>query len=134
MGGQVDDMVMMGWGVAGRPTAAFVVVLVAMGAAAVVRVVRARHEGKAGDGCAAPHALSVSRRLLAGKVVILTGGASGIGMATALTMATHGAKVLVMDIRTAPLEGGATLETQWRQSQANKVEREREREYLSRPT
>jgi NAD(P)-dependent dehydrogenase (short-subunit alcohol dehydrogenase family) len=45
--------------------------------------------------------------LLKGRVAVVTGGASGIGRATAITIAKHGAKaVVVADIRSEPREGG----------------------------
>jgi NAD(P)-dependent dehydrogenase (short-subunit alcohol dehydrogenase family) len=45
--------------------------------------------------------------LLAGKVVVVTGGSSGLGRATAIAAAQHGAKaVLVADLIENPREGG----------------------------
>lgn len=45
--------------------------------------------------------------LLAGKVVVVTGAASGIGRAIAIATARHGAKaVVVSDVTEAPREGG----------------------------
>jgi glucose 1-dehydrogenase len=44
--------------------------------------------------------------LLDGKVSIVTGAASGIGRAIALTFATEGATVVVADLREDPIEGG----------------------------
>jgi glucose 1-dehydrogenase len=44
--------------------------------------------------------------LLAGSVAVVTGASSGIGRAIALTYATEGAKVVLADVTTAPLEGG----------------------------
>ncbi|MBD9434778.1 SDR family oxidoreductase [Pseudoxanthomonas sp. PXM03] len=47
--------------------------------------------------------------LLAGKVVVVTGAASGIGRAIAVGVAQHGAKaVVVSDLVEAPREGGPT--------------------------
>jgi NAD(P)-dependent dehydrogenase (short-subunit alcohol dehydrogenase family) len=45
-------------------------------------------------------------RLLDGKVVVITGGASGIGRATALRCAAEGASVVVGDRLSEPREGG----------------------------
>jgi NAD(P)-dependent dehydrogenase (short-subunit alcohol dehydrogenase family) len=44
--------------------------------------------------------------LLAGDTAVVTGGSSGIGRATALRFAEHGADVVVADLREAPREGG----------------------------
>jgi L-rhamnose 1-dehydrogenase len=51
-------------------------------------------------------------KLLGGKVVAVTGGASGIGRAICIAAARHGAKaVVVADLRSDPAEGGpATVE------------------------
>lgn len=50
--------------------------------------------------------------LLQGKVVVVTGGSSGIGRATALTCARHGAAAVVLgDLGESPREGGETTET-----------------------
>ncbi len=47
--------------------------------------------------------------LLAGQVAVITGAASGIGRATALAFASHGAAaVIVADVRSEPREGGRT--------------------------
>lgn len=47
--------------------------------------------------------------LLAGRIAVITGAASGIGRATALAFADHGAAaVVVADVREAPREGGAS--------------------------
>lgn len=43
-----------------------------------------------------------------GRIVIITGGSSGIGRATAIAMAAEGARVVVADVRPDPIEGGAT--------------------------
>jgi NAD(P)-dependent dehydrogenase (short-subunit alcohol dehydrogenase family) len=43
---------------------------------------------------------------MAGKVCIVTGGASGIGRATARLLAAHGASVVVADVTTEVIEGG----------------------------
>lgn len=55
------------------------------------------------DASAAPEALCV------GKVAIVTGGGSGIGRATALSLAAHGASVVVAGRREALLEETVTL-------------------------
>ena len=47
-------------------------------------------------------------RRLAGKTAIVTGAASGIGRAIALTFARHGAHVVMADVRDDPREGGAS--------------------------
>ena len=44
--------------------------------------------------------------LLAGSVAVVTGASSGIGRAIALTYAKEGAKVVLADVTTTPLEGG----------------------------
>ncbi|MBA3890254.1 MAG: SDR family oxidoreductase [Gemmatimonadaceae bacterium] len=44
---------------------------------------------------------------LADKVAIVTGAASGIGRAIAITFASHGARVVLADVREDPREGGA---------------------------
>lgn len=44
--------------------------------------------------------------LLTGRVAVVTGGASGIGRAIALKFATHGADVVIADIREEPREEG----------------------------
>jgi glucose 1-dehydrogenase len=46
-------------------------------------------------------------RLLAGKIAVVTGASSGIGRAIAIAFAAEGASVVVSDITTEPLEGGA---------------------------
>ena len=40
------------------------------------------------------------------RVMIVTGGASGIGKAIAVKAASEGAKVVIADIREDPVEGG----------------------------
>jgi NAD(P)-dependent dehydrogenase (short-subunit alcohol dehydrogenase family) len=47
---------------------------------------------------------------LAGRVAIVTGGASGIGRATSLHLAEAGAAVVVADLRSMPREGGEPTE------------------------
>jgi len=44
--------------------------------------------------------------LLAGNVAVVTGASSGLGRAIAMSFATEGARVVMGDIITAPLEGG----------------------------
>jgi glucose 1-dehydrogenase len=44
------------------------------------------------------------KRLLEGKIAIVTGASSGFGRAIALTFAVEGATVLVADARTDPLD------------------------------
>lgn len=48
--------------------------------------------------------------LLAGKIAIVIGGASGIGRATALRFAEEGASVVVADLRREPREGGPPVD------------------------
>src|SRR5882672_2183632 len=47
-------------------------------------------------------------KLLAGNVAVVTGASSGIGRAIALTFANEGARVVLADVVTEPLEGGDT--------------------------
>jgi NAD(P)-dependent dehydrogenase (short-subunit alcohol dehydrogenase family) len=51
--------------------------------------------------------------LLAGKTLVVTGGSSGIGRAIALDAAMQGARVLVLDVTTEPLEGGKPTAEEW---------------------
>src|ERR1700722_6078108 len=44
--------------------------------------------------------------LLAGKIAIVTGASSGIGRAIAISFAAEGARVVIADITSEPLEGG----------------------------
>jgi glucose 1-dehydrogenase len=45
-------------------------------------------------------------RLLEGKIAVVTGASSGLGRAIAVAFAAEGARVLIADTRTEPLEGG----------------------------
>ena len=47
-------------------------------------------------------------KMLAGNVAVVTGAASGIGRAIALTFANEGARVVLADLVSTPLEGGET--------------------------
>jgi glucose 1-dehydrogenase len=47
-----------------------------------------------------------TKRLLEGKIAIITGASSGLGRAIAVAFAAEGATVLIADVRTDPAEGG----------------------------
>ena len=49
------------------------------------------------------HKIPNHTTLLADKVALVTGGGSGIGEATAIDLAQHGAKVIVADLILMPL-------------------------------
>jgi glucose 1-dehydrogenase len=50
--------------------------------------------------------------LLEGKVAVVTGASSGLGRAIAIRYATEGARVVLADLREAPIEGGETTQVQ----------------------
>src|SRR5919202_2041919 len=51
-----------------------------------------------------------SPRGLAGRVAIVTGAASGIGLASATELAAHGARVMMADINAAGAQAAASVE------------------------
>jgi len=51
----------------------------------------------------------MTEAMLAGKIAIVTGGASGNGRAIAEAFVRHGARVIVADLRPEPREGGAPV-------------------------
>ena len=55
---------------------------------------------------AAPATRALVAGLLPGRVLVVTGGSSGIGREIALSAAENGAKVLILDVTSEPVEGG----------------------------
>src|SRR6185436_7542875 len=60
--------------------------------------------------------LMPSTPLLTGRVAVVTGGASGIGRATAVLLARHGARVFTGDY--SPLAENAALFAEWKISES----------------
>ena len=85
--------------------AAVAVVAYAAGAAAAERQAGTA-AAAAAAAVAAPSLAGGAGGLLAGRVLVVTGGSSGIGREIALSAAEAGANVLVLDVTADPLEGG----------------------------
>ena len=70
-------------------------------------------EKEGAAACKPKPTIDTNGRLLEGRVMVVTGGASGIGREIALQAASQGCKVLVMDVTTTPLEGGESTAEAW---------------------
>lgn len=69
-----------------------------LGAGALAGLALAGVAGAQNNSTAPVAADPVNRRMLAGQVALVTGGARGIGQAIAVTLARHGANVAVLDV------------------------------------